>query len=407
VQAYRRRNFDEKALEETKPPLKRLYRKVGGGEAPEDIGHVMRGILEGVRRIPAKVLADYCSRILGEEVTVEEASMLIRKMEGTSSWARRASLLREKLGLGWEAGKAAYKKGYMRACGEAIEEAAKFLSYATPEGPKGPRAELVSGGNLCRVIGRPASKKCRIANYRGGKGVGDLLLDFGLTASNPADHSNVQFTPYDLRRGLYIPEPDEEAYALGLIYAFACISRYPKSPILEFNGRKRDEKLFEKIRSEMEGAYNITSKVFIAKRGSEEMRIGQRVLNVNGYEYPRMNYTSYGLCRHLRKDYGFPANLEEIREARVPRRIRGSDPATQRKFLKGILSKASLSKDGWLYYMNKSRRFLKDMKKMMVKLGVKPSMTIQKKGAGSYRLEVYQTPTRQLVEEELIDPPHP
>ncbi|NIP67399.1 hypothetical protein GWN63_04260, partial [Candidatus Bathyarchaeota archaeon] len=39
VKAYRRRNFDEEELEDTKPPLKRLYREAGGGEAPENIGH--------------------------------------------------------------------------------------------------------------------------------------------------------------------------------------------------------------------------------------------------------------------------------------------------------------------------------------------------------------------------------
>ncbi|NIQ05617.1 MAG: hypothetical protein GWO20_07795 [Candidatus Korarchaeota archaeon] len=121
--------------------------------------------------------------------------------------------------------------------------------------------------------------------------------------------------------------------------------------------------------------------------------------NVVGYEHPRIVYMSYGLCGHLRKDYGFPTSLEEIKEARVPTRIRGSSFATQKRFLRGVLTKAYLGNKGCLRYNNKSRKFLKDLKETMRNLGVTSTLSLRKhKGVRSYKLALSPTSVRQLEE---------
>ncbi len=170
IQSYRGRHFRDAELEETRSPLKKMYSELLGGiELPEEFGRLIKGIVRGVRRVPAKVFADYCSRILeDEEVTVEESSFIIRRTEAFPYWKRRVSFLGDELGLEWGEAKLAYRKGYKGACVEAMKVAANFLARVTPDGPKGPRAELASGLNICRVIGWPVSKgRHKISRYEG------------------------------------------------------------------------------------------------------------------------------------------------------------------------------------------------------------------------------------------------
>ncbi|NIQ05359.1 MAG: leucine-rich repeat domain-containing protein [Candidatus Korarchaeota archaeon] len=101
IQSYRGRHFGDAELEETRPSLKKMYSElVGGTEPPEELDRVIEGIVRGVRRVPARVFADYCSRVLeDEEVTVEDSSLMIRRIEASSSWRRSASFLGDELGL--------------------------------------------------------------------------------------------------------------------------------------------------------------------------------------------------------------------------------------------------------------------------------------------------------------------
>ncbi|NIQ07137.1 MAG: hypothetical protein GWO20_15845 [Candidatus Korarchaeota archaeon] len=229
-------------------------------------------------------------------------------------------------------------------------------------------------------------------------------MDLDLTASNPGDYPHVSFTLNDLRRGLHIPEPGGEAYVLGLMYSFAYIFNYPEIPELCFLGREEDEKLFGRIRSKVEDIYNIKAKVENWKAPPSEWTVGGRKVTFDEHEVSRIRYYSRGLCTHLREDYGFPTNKREIKGARVPRRIRESAPNTQRNFLRGVFNKAVLYKEGRLYYSNKSKGFLKDVKDMMTNLGIPTPLSIRKRrGGGSYRLRASQPPTRHAVEEGIIE----
>ncbi|NIQ05717.1 MAG: hypothetical protein GWO20_08325, partial [Candidatus Korarchaeota archaeon] len=103
-----------------------------------------------------------------------------------------------------------------------------------------------------------------------------FILSLMLTASNP-EEAGVDFSLEDLKRGVYIPEREEEAYAVGLAYSYAYMPQYPSNSVLVFEGRKRDRAFFKHISTVMEEIYNIRSEERVINRPPSTQVLGGKV----------------------------------------------------------------------------------------------------------------------------------
>ncbi|NIQ04212.1 MAG: hypothetical protein GWO20_00320 [Candidatus Korarchaeota archaeon] len=364
----------------------------------------MEGRIEEVRRLPAGAFSDSLETLLTSKITVDEASDLIEEMRQLSNYNMRRKLLEEELEISWEETKKAYQL-YKEACCEGVREVIFFLAEMSSTGPRGARAELVSAPNIRRCLGFFLNKGSLLSCYReiGGEYLKGLLLNLGLTASDPSK-VGAEFSLNDLKRGVYIPKIEEEAYAVGLAHAFAYMSVYPSNSALTFTGRKREEIFFHHVRSVMEKTYNIPGKVEMIECPPSKAIIRGKVRTFDRYKRPRIQYKSRVLCDHFAENHSFPTCLEEIMESRIPRHYRESE-----SFLKGVITKALVvnSPGGGprLRYQQKSRKFLEDLQELMSNCRIDPSFSIQNQGGKTFSLCINVTPTRQLFERGIIDRP--
>ena len=285
---------------------------------------------------------------------------------------------------------------------DQVREAANLLACVSEgyfgRGQRGHRPILATMMNVAKLSG--ASTRGEASKWHHNfPNYSTSLIDLRLSPSNPyAWGTDVEFTPDDIYRGIYIATTIGHAIssAIGLAYADGYTSYSETTPQLRLGGGRKDTSVYKLVVPKvLDDAFNFLYEF------PEDIPVDH---NGNQYTTPRIVVASQAISTYLMNWIGFPRNKEERAIFEMPEKIKALDQGLKRGFLmyytsfKPVFSPSyGHSRYGGLRFTERSRKFLEDLVELYSRMGIKPSMSVQQKTPNSYVLNVSEVSTLQML----------
>lgn len=307
---------------------------------------------------------------------------------------------------------------YQRLQSNALMLAETSRSYPhSKDGPRGRRPILASSHNITMISGAENENQARNwGRYLSDKfgGISKLLIDFGLTASNPRDwEQEIAFTDEDIRRGVHIPAKMDEtvARALGILYADGRIDKNQGYIVL--GGRYEDFRFYKEVVPRIfDSAFNIMQDVPYETDGYTPAPLSKQPAaepHVPLSKNPRLIFHSNALHNYLVLQIGFPVGGGQKKSSGISDTIKNFGADMKSEFLKYFLG-SSVYIDGRgarSYVSDTSKHILEDVRELLIDTGVERAdrsvRVVPDHAMNSYQLRMMRVPTKSMWEKELFD----
>lgn len=275
---------------------------------------------------------------------------------------------------------------------------ASLLASASPNfmGPRGPRPSLVSAErvfNLSNFTSWQKDKYFKRFKEEFG-GMRNILLNLGLTASNPRfAPKGIEFSDDDMRYGIYIPEEIDipTAQAIGLTYGNGTFGN--GANLVLASTLKNEEFYRNTVRSVFENAFNFLPDQEIKYAENKNPAYTEKeIMRL------RLHYGSKAVRTYFENYINFPLNKDQRKNSGISDKVKNMDRKLQDEFLKYFLALtlAFDQNDGFMRISDKSRPLLEDIGNMVKERVTKKSINLTHNGTSSFVLSIGTTPTMEL-----------